>query len=55
MKQLPKSALDLLPYQRRWMFDDAPLKIVVKGRQTGYSFTATLRAVIKCLEGSRGC
>jgi phage FluMu gp28-like protein len=50
MKQLPKSALDLLPYQRRWMFDDAPLKIVVKGRQTGYSFTATLRAVIKCLE-----
>jgi phage FluMu gp28-like protein len=30
--------------------DDAPFKIVVKARQTGYSFAATLRAVLKCLE-----
>jgi hypothetical protein len=44
-------ALDnLLPYQQRWATDDTPLKIVVKARQIGYSFAATLRAVIECLE-----
>jgi phage FluMu gp28-like protein len=43
-------ALQLLPYQRRWVEDDSPLKIVVKARQIGYSFAATLRAVLKCLE-----
>jgi phage FluMu gp28-like protein len=43
-------ALQLLPYQRRWVEDDALLKIVVKARQIGYSFAATLRAVLKCLE-----
>lgn len=32
------------------MNDDAKLKIVVKARQTGYSFAAALRAVRKCLE-----
>lgn len=41
--------VQLLPYQRRWVEDNSPLKIVVKGRQTGYSFCATLRAVLKCL------
>ncbi|MBZ5543364.1 MAG: terminase family protein [Acidobacteriia bacterium] len=49
----PKSspqAINLLPYQRRWVEDDSPLKIVVKARQIGYSFAATLRAVFKCLE-----
>lgn len=45
-----KPGLKLLPYQRRWVEDDAPFKIVVKARQTGYSFAATLRAVLKCLE-----
>src|SRR5438034_1737018 len=45
-----KTALELLPYQRRWVEDNSPLKIVVKGRQTGFSFAATLRAVLKCLE-----
>jgi phage FluMu gp28-like protein len=44
-------ALDnLLPYQQRWATDDSPLKIVVKARQIGYSFAATLRAVVECLE-----
>ncbi len=43
-------ALTLLPYQRRWLEDDAPLKIVVKARQIGYSFAATLRAVFECLK-----
>ena len=45
-----RTALELLPYQRRWVEDNSPLKIVVKGRQTGFSFAATLRAVLKCLE-----
>jgi phage FluMu gp28-like protein len=44
-----KAAAQLLPYQLRWVHDTAPLKIVVKGRQTGYSFAATLRAVNQCL------
>jgi len=30
--------------------DDAKLKIVVKGRQTGFSFIAALHAVLQCLE-----
>ncbi|MGH9432535.1 MAG: terminase large subunit domain-containing protein [Terriglobia bacterium] len=45
-----KPILQLLPYQRRWVEDQSQLKIVVKGRQTGYSFTATVRAVLRCLE-----
>ncbi len=45
-----KPIVQLLPYQRRWVEDNSALKIVVKGRQTGYSFSATLRAVLKCLE-----
>jgi phage FluMu gp28-like protein len=44
------NVVPLLPYQRAWIDDDSKLKIVVKGRQTGYSFAATLRAVLKCLE-----
>ncbi|HTV56332.1 MAG TPA: terminase family protein [Terriglobia bacterium] len=45
-----KAAAQLLPYQREWVQDNSPLKIVVKGRQTGYSFAATLRAVMECLK-----
>jgi phage FluMu gp28-like protein len=45
-----KSAVQLLPYQRRWVEDNSTLKIVVKGRQTGFSFSATLRAVLRCIE-----
>jgi phage FluMu gp28-like protein len=45
----PRRPALLLPYQRRWVKDDAPLKIAVKARQTGYSFAATLRAVMACL------
>ncbi len=43
-------AINLLPYQTRWVKDDSKLKIAVKARQIGYSFAATLRAVFKCLE-----
>jgi phage FluMu gp28-like protein len=31
--------------------DNSPLKLAVKARQIGYSFAATLRAVLRCLEG----
>jgi phage FluMu gp28-like protein len=43
-------ALQLLPYQRRWVEDDSPLKIVVKARQIGYSFAASIRALLQCLK-----
>jgi phage FluMu gp28-like protein len=45
-----QNAIRLLPYQQRWVADSSPLKIVVKARQIGYSFAATLRAVLACLE-----
>ncbi|MGH9343196.1 MAG: terminase large subunit domain-containing protein, partial [Terriglobia bacterium] len=47
---LPKSLVQLLPYQIRWVEDDSPLKVVVKARQTGYSFSSTIRAVLRCLQ-----
>jgi phage FluMu gp28-like protein len=50
---LLRRAVPLLPYQQNWIVDDSKLKIVVKGRQTGFSFAAALRAVIKCLERRR--
>ena len=40
----------LLPYQRKWIDDASPLKIVVKARQIGFSFAATLRVVLECLK-----
>src|ERR1700687_4148413 len=45
-----KNAVQLLPYQRRWIEDNSHLKIVVKARQIGYSFASTLRAVFECLK-----
>jgi len=42
--------LQLLPYQRRWVEDDSHLKIVVKARQIGYSFAASIRALLECLK-----
>ncbi len=44
-----RGAVRLLPYQRRWVEDNSQLKIVVKARQIGYSFAATLRAVLECV------
>jgi phage FluMu gp28-like protein len=46
----PLQIVSLLPYQRRWIEDHSPLKIVVKARQIGYSFAATLRVVFECLK-----
>jgi phage FluMu gp28-like protein len=44
------TALQLLPYQRRWIEDHSALKIVVKARQIGFSFAACLRALLECLK-----
>ena len=43
-------ALQLLPYQRRWVEDNSHLKIVAKARQIGYSFAASIRALLECLK-----
>ncbi len=50
LSRLLPPTLQLLPYQTRWVQDNARLKIVVKARQIGYSFAATLRAVVACLD-----
>jgi phage FluMu gp28-like protein len=36
----------LLPYQRRWLDDRSPLKVCVKSRQIGISWTAALEGVL---------
>jgi phage FluMu gp28-like protein len=43
-------AIPVLPYQWRWIKDDSPLKVAVWSHQSGKSFAAALRAVIKCVE-----
>jgi len=43
-------AIPVLPYQWRWIKDNSQLKVAVWSRQSGKSFAAALRAVIKCLE-----
>ena len=48
--EVVSNPIRLLPYQRRWVEDRSPLKIVVKARQIGYSFSATLQALLRCLE-----
>jgi len=49
----PEPKIQLLPYQQLWVADKSPLKIVVKGRQTGFSFASSLHAVLKCVERKR--
>ena len=48
---MASSATDkiLLPYQRRWVEDDATLKIWVAARQVGKSFALALEAVLMAL------
>ena len=41
-----------LPYQKRWILDDSPLKLYEKTRRGGITYATSYRAVIKCL--SRG-
>ena len=40
----------LYPYQRRWVEDTSRFKLAVKATQIGYSFAASLEAVLDCLE-----
>jgi len=47
---LVRKTIPVLRYQERWITDDSKLKIAVWSRQSGKSFAAALRAVIKCLE-----
>ena len=49
LRALAKKSIPILPYQDRWIMDDSQLKIAVWSRQSGKSFAAALRAVIKCL------
>jgi phage FluMu gp28-like protein len=44
-------SIPVLPYQERWIRDDSQLKVAVWSRQSGKSFAAAFRAVIKCVEG----
>jgi len=43
-------SIPVLAYQDRWIQDDSQLKIAVWSRQSGKSYAAALRAVVKCLE-----
>lgn len=40
----------LLPYQKRWIEDRSPLKIVLKARQIGFSFAMSLEGVLMAIE-----
>src|SRR5208282_3396618 len=42
--------IPVLRYQWRWIKDDSQLKVAVWSRQSGKSFAAALRAVLKCME-----
>ncbi len=43
--------IPVLPYQWRWIKDESQLKVAVWSRQSGKSFAAALRAVLKCMHG----
>ncbi len=45
-----RKRVPVLPYQYRWVKDDSQLKVAVWSRQSGKSFAAALRAVLKCME-----
>ena len=49
IRELLKQSFPVLPYQDRWIMDDSKLKIAVWSRQSGKSYAAALRAVVKCL------
>jgi phage FluMu gp28-like protein len=42
-------ALQLFPYQRAWLQDDARFKIAMFARQCGKTFTSTLEIVLDCM------
>jgi len=48
-RDLLRKAFPVLAYQDRWIRDDSQLKVAVWSRQSGKSYAAALRAVVKCL------
>jgi phage FluMu gp28-like protein len=49
----PRNWFDLVPvlgYQWRWIMDGSQLKVAVWSRQSGKSFAAALRAVMRCVK-----
>jgi len=46
---MTRSAIQLLPYQQRWIDDKSRFKIANKARQIGYSFGSTYEVVEDCL------
>ena len=44
-----RKSIAVLPYQERWILDESQLKVAVWSRQSGKSYAAALRAVLKCL------
>ena len=49
MRDVLRESIPVLPYQDQWIQDDSPLKIAVWSRQSGKSYAAALRAVLKCV------
>lgn len=45
-----QSALELYPYQKRWVTDDSRFKIGMFARQCGKTFTSCLEIVLDCLK-----
>ena len=43
-----------LPYQERWIRDDAPLKLYEKSRRVGITYATSYRCVCKCLRERPG-
>lgn len=44
----------LLPYQRRWLDDKAPVKIIEKSRRIGLSYAAAAGSVLHAADADRG-
>ncbi len=42
--------MKFLPYQKRWIQDESPLKLYEKTRRGGITYATSYRAVIKCLK-----
>jgi len=50
MSGVTAPALNLYPYQKKWIQDDARFKIAMFARQCGKTFTSTLEIVLDCLK-----
>ena len=46
--------MKFLPYQKRWILDESPVKLYEKTRRGGITFATSYRAVLKCLRRGRG-